>query len=266
MVSPSVGRAEDHVRERRVPSGFNSAAVYADNRNAEGLSESRRYTRSGTAGVSAIVRFRSIGVIGLPRSFMFGALAAVALAGCGTATVTTTSSTAPAATTTAAISTPSASSTPSATSATSTAAATPPSTQTTPGAGATSVSAFRRGFVVEKARFRTLGSDLAKAVEGAGSKSNAQIAVEFQSLSTRAAEQAVRLAKLHPPAKHRKDLAQLTAAFAAVASDLSTIVTAATTGKPQAARAATIKLVRDATQVKAHDNGLTAALGLPQTR
>ncbi len=196
-------------------------------------------------------------MIGLPRSFMFGALAAVALAGCGTATVTTTSSTAPAATTTAASSTPSA---------TSTVTPTPASTQTTPSTGAASVGAFRSAFVAEKARFRTLGSDLEKAVGGAASKSNAQIAVEFQSLSTRAAQQAVRLAKLDPPAKYRKDLAQLTAAFAAVASDLSTIAGAATSGEPQAARSATIKLVRDATQVKAHDNALTAALGLPQTQ
>ena len=199
-------------------------------------------------------------MIGLPRSFMFGALAAVALAGCGTATVTTTSSTAPATTTTAA------SSTPSATSTTSTVTPTPASTQTTPSTGAASVGAFRSAFVAEKARFRTLGSDLEKAVGGAASKSNAQIAVEFQSLSTRAAQQAVRLAKLDPPARYRKDLAQLTAAFAAVASDLSTIAGAATSGEPQTARSATIKLVRDAAQVKAHDNALTAALGLPQTQ
>jgi hypothetical protein len=199
-------------------------------------------------------------VIGSPRSFMFGALVAVALAGCGTATVTKTSSTAPAATTKAA------SSTPSATSTTSTVAPTPTSTQTTSNPGATSVGAFRTAFVSEKTRFRTLGSDLQKAVEGAASKSNAQIAVEFQSLSTRSAQQAVRLAKLDPPATYRKGLAQLTAAFAAVASDLSTIATAATSGEPQTARSATIKLVRHATQVKAHDNALTAALGLPQTR
>jgi hypothetical protein len=205
-------------------------------------------------------------VIGLPRSFMFAALAAVVLAGCGTATVTTTSSTAPAATTTAASSTPSAMSTTSATSTTSAVAPTPASTQTTPSTGAASVGAFRSAFVAEKTRFRTLGSDLQKTVGGAASKSNAQIAVEFQSLSTRAAQQAVRLAKLDPPAKYRKDLAQLTAAFAAVASDLSTIASAATNGEPQTARSATLKLVRDATQVKAHDNALTAALGLPQTQ
>jgi hypothetical protein len=202
-------------------------------------------------------------VIGLPRSFMFGALAAIALAGCGTATVTKTSSPAPAATTTAAGSTPSTTST---TSTTSMVAPTPASTQTTPSTGATTVGAFRSAFVAEKTRFRTLGSDLQKAVEGAASKSNAQIAIEFRSLSTRAAQQAVRLATLDPPAKYRKDLAQLTAAFAAVAADLSTIATAATSGEPQTARSATIKLVRDATHVKAHDNALTATLGLPQTR
>ena len=199
-------------------------------------------------------------MIGLPRSIMLGALAAVAVAGCGTTTVTKTSATAPAAATTAA------SSTASATSTTSMVAPTPASTQTTPSPGATSAGAFRSAFVAEKTRFRTLGSDLQKAVEGAAPKSNAQIAVEFRSLSTRTAQQAVRLAKLDPPAKYRKDLAQLTAAFAAVASDLSTIATAATSGEPRTARSATIRLVRDASHVKAHDNALSAALGLPQTR
>jgi hypothetical protein len=198
-------------------------------------------------------------VIGLPRSFVVGAFATVGLAGCGTTTVTKTSSTAPAATTSAA------SSTPSPTATTSTVAPTPTSTHTTPGTSATSVGAFRSAFVVEKTRFSRLGSDLQKAVESAASTSNAQIAAEFQALSARAAQQAVRLAKLDPPAKYRKDLAQLTAAFAAVAADLSAIATAATRGEPQTARSATIKLVRDATQVKAHDKALTAALGLPQT-
>jgi hypothetical protein len=203
-------------------------------------------------------------VIGFPRRFMVAALAAIGLAGCGSATttVTKTSSAAPTATTTGA------SSTASVTSTTSTVDPAPASTHTTPrtsATGATSVGAFRSGFVAEKTRFRKLGSDLEKAVEGAGSKSNAQIALEFQSLSTRAAQQAVQLAKLDPPAKYSKDLGQLTAAFAAVAADLSTIATAATNGAPQSARAATIKLVRDAARVKAYDVALTAALGLPHT-
>jgi hypothetical protein len=198
-------------------------------------------------------------VIGSPRRFMIGALAAVGLAGCGTTTVTKTASTPPAATRTAA------SSTASATSTTATVTPTVASTTTTPGTRATSVGAFRSGFVAERTRFRSLGSDLQKALESAASKSNAQIAAEFQSLSSGAAQQSVALAKLDPPAKYRKDLAQLTAAFAAVAADLSRISTAATRGEPQTAKSATIALVGDAGKVKAHDAALTAALGLRQT-
>jgi len=195
--------------------------------------------------------------MGLPRRFMVGALVAVGLAACGS--TTTTTSTAPAPATTA---TPSATST---TSTTSTVAPTPTSTQTTAAPGPASVSGFKSAYAAEKVKFRQLGSDLAKAVEGARSKSNAQLATEFQALSVRAAQQAARLANLHPPAKYMNDLAQLTTSFAAVAADLTAIASAATNGDPPAAKAATEKLVQDAARVKAHDTALTKSLGLSQT-
>ena len=193
--------------------------------------------------------------MGLPRRFMVGALMTVGLAACGS-TTTTTSSTAPAPTTTG---------TPSATSSTSTVAPTPTSTQTTAAPGPASVSSFKSAYAAEKVKFSLLGSDLAKAVEGARSKSNAQLATEFQALSVRAAQQAARLANLHPPAKYMNDLAQLTTSFAAVAADLTAIASAATNGDPPAAKAATEKLVQDAARVKAHDTALTKSLGLSQT-
>jgi hypothetical protein len=58
---------------------------------------------------------------------------------------------------------------------------------------------------------------------------------------------------------------QLKARFTTVATDLSEIATAATKGDPQAAKAATEKLVQDAAKVKSSDTALTGALGLPQT-
>jgi hypothetical protein len=192
--------------------------------------------------------------MGLPRRFMAGALAAVGLAACGSSTTATTSSTAPA--TTATTSTLSTAST------TSTVAPTATSTQTTAATGAASVSGFKIAYAAEKVKFSQLGSDLGKAVEGAGSKSNAQLATEFHALSVRAAQQAARLANLRPPAKYANDLAQLTTSFAAVASDLTAIATAATNGAPTAAKSATEQLVRDAAKVKAHDTALTTALGL----
>jgi len=195
--------------------------------------------------------------MGLPRRFMVCALMAVGLAACGSSTTTTTSSTVPATT--------AATATLSATSTTSTVAPAPTSTQTTAATGTASVSGFKSAYAAEKVKFSQLGSDLAKSVEGAGSKSNAQLATEFQALSIRAAQQAARLANLHPPAKYANTLAQLTASFAAVASDLTTIATAATNGDPTAAKSATEKLVRDAARVKAHDTALTKALGLSQT-
>jgi hypothetical protein len=196
----------------------------------------------------------------LRNGLLVAALAAMGLAGCGGTTVTKTLS---ATVTATATSTAARASVTSSASTTSTAAATP--TQTTSSAPASSPADFKRAFAAQKVIFTKLGSDLAKSVEGAGSKSNSALAVEFESLSSRAAQQAVRLAKLDPPAKYLSDLAGLTSGFASVAADLTAISTAAAAGNPPAAKAATTKLLRDAATVKAHDNSLTASLGIPQT-
>jgi hypothetical protein len=133
------------------------------------------------------------------------------------------------------------------------------------GSSGPSLSSFKSGFAADKAQFTKLGTDLATSVEKAGSQSNAELASAFAALSQRATQQASQLGKLDPPAKYKDDLDQLKARFTTVATDLSEIATAATKGDPQAAKAATEKLVQDAAKVKSSDTALTGALGLPQT-
>lgn len=131
------------------------------------------------------------------------------------------------------------------------------------GASAPSGSAFRSGFKTDKAQFRRLGVDLQHAIGGAQAKTNAQLATEFDSLSTRARQQASKLAKLDPPAKYKHSLDELVAGFKAVAGDLSQIASAARANDVQGAKAATRSLVGHAAQVKAADVAISDALGLP---
>jgi hypothetical protein len=133
------------------------------------------------------------------------------------------------------------------------------------GSSGPSVSKFKTGFAADKAQFTKLGSDLGTSVENASTKSNTELAAAFAALSARATQQVAQLSKLDPPAKFKNDLDQLKMRFTAVATDLTSISTAATKGDPTAAKTATEKLVKDAAQVKTSDTALTSALGLPQT-
>lgn len=126
-----------------------------------------------------------------------------------------------------------------------------------------SLSAFKTGFAADKAKFRKLGLDLQREIAGANAKSDAQLATEIGALAARAKQQAAQLSKLNPPAKHKTNLDKLAVGFKAVAADLKQISAAASKHDAAAARAATQRLVAHAAQVKASDDALTAALGLP---
>ena len=131
------------------------------------------------------------------------------------------------------------------------------------GSSPPSLSAFKSGFTVEKSAFRQLGLDLQKAITGAKTKTDAQLAVEISSLSTRASAQASRLAKLKPTPKYTANLAKLVAGFRSVSSDLHAIATAAVKHDAASARTATMTLLADAAKVKSADDAIAHGLGLP---
>ncbi|MGI8413781.1 MAG: hypothetical protein ACR2QA_15095 [Solirubrobacteraceae bacterium] len=133
------------------------------------------------------------------------------------------------------------------------------------GSSAPSLSAFKRGFVTDRAQFRSLGTDVGTTLQQAPTKTDTEIATGFGALATRATQQAAQLRQLKAPAAYKPALDQLVAGFDAVASDLHMISGAGTAHNVQGAKTATATLIHDATKVKAADTSLSAKLGLPKT-
>lgn len=122
---------------------------------------------------------------------------------------------------------------------------------------------FKTGFATSQKDFRKLGTDIAKDITGAGSRTDAQLATEFGGLATRADQQAGGLAALKAPPKYTKRMSSLVAGFHAIKADLSKISTAATHHDAKRAEAATRSLLTDAAKIKTADTSLSKALGLP---
>jgi hypothetical protein len=135
------------------------------------------------------------------------------------------------------------------------------------GSGKSSSSAsqvdFKAGFATSQKAFRKLGTDIAKDITGAGAKTDAVLAKEFDGLATRAEQQARQLAALKAPAKYTQRMTSLVAGFHAIKADLSKIATAATNHDASSAEAATRALLADAAKIKTADVSLSKALGLP---
>jgi hypothetical protein len=122
---------------------------------------------------------------------------------------------------------------------------------------------FKTGFVASQKDFRKLGTDIAKDIMGAGSKTDAELAKEFGGLATRAGQQASQLAALKAPAKYTRRVANLVAGFHGIKADLSKISTAATDHDASGGVSATRALLTDAAAIKTADTSLSKALGLP---
>lgn len=133
------------------------------------------------------------------------------------------------------------------------------------GSSGPSLSSFKSGFAKDKAQFRKLGTDLQTALTKAGSRTDAELATQLGTLSTRAKQQASQLAKLNPPAKFKSNLHTLVTSLNAVGSDLGQIATAATKHDAKTARALTTTLIHNASKVQSSDTALTKGLGLPAT-
>jgi len=125
---------------------------------------------------------------------------------------------------------------------------------------------FKTGFATSQREFRKLGSDLAKDIIGARSKTDAQLAKEFRALAARAGQQASQLAALKPPGEYAKRITSLVASFNATKADLTNIATAAHTHNPSNAEAATRDLLSDAAKIKTADTSLSKDLGLPSAQ
>jgi hypothetical protein len=121
---------------------------------------------------------------------------------------------------------------------------------------------FKTGFAANHKEFSAFATAIAKDLTGAGSKTDAQLATEFDGLATRADQQASQLADLTPPSKYAKRMGTLVTGFHALKADLSTISTAATKHNAQSAETATRTLLTDAAKIKSADTSLSKDLGL----
>jgi hypothetical protein len=137
------------------------------------------------------------------------------------------------------------------------------SSASTTSSSAPSASTFKSGFSTDRVQFRKLGLVLQKEITTAQTKTDAQLATEIAALSVRAKQQAAQLSQLSPPAKYQSALQSLVTAFNAVAADLHKISVAATNNNGPAAKTATVTLIRDSAKVKTADDEITTGLKLP---
>lgn len=106
-----------------------------------------------------------------------------------------------------------------------------------------------------------LGDDVAKDVNGAGSKSNAQLAARFSMLGKRLETVRFGIADLDTPADLKDESKGLTDALASAQMDVEAIAKAAKGSDPAAAQSASKKLVSDARKVTTNQNKLAKATG-----
>jgi hypothetical protein len=133
------------------------------------------------------------------------------------------------------------------------------------GASGPSLNAFKDGFAAQRTSATQFGADLGRAIGTAPQKTNAEIATEFQQLSTRATREAAQLRRLDPPSKYEAQLGHLITGFGTVRTDLREISLAAAAGDVTRARNSTVKLLTDAAHTRTLDRALTATLGLRQS-
>jgi hypothetical protein len=131
------------------------------------------------------------------------------------------------------------------------------------GSSEPSTSSFKSAFSAQKAKLKTLGTEVGTAVEGASKKTDDDLVIEFRSLASRATVLAGALGQLEAPSKYKSELATLQSSLTQVAGALHSIEAAAAAHDGNAAKAGGEELVADAQQVKSSDNALSAKLGLP---
>jgi len=123
-----------------------------------------------------------------------------------------------------------------------------------------SLTTFAAGFSKDRVEFRQLGGDLARALGGAHSRTDAQLATELAHLSKRARVQADRLKRLDPPPAYKDIVNKLTTGLTAVALDLRRISRASIRNDAQTASDATHALIAHSARVKAADVAISKAL------
>ena len=126
-----------------------------------------------------------------------------------------------------------------------------------------SVGQFKSAFAAERAKTKSLGTDVVAAVQGAGTKTASELATKFASLSSETTKAADAFRSMQVPDKYKSQVTTLANALDAAAADMKKISQAAQSNDAAAARTAAESLVTHAEKIQSTDQALTKALGLP---
>lgn len=113
--------------------------------------------------------------------------------------------------------------------------------------------------------FVATGEEVAKTIQGAEDKSNAELAVAFRALAARVDGLKERLDALETPEDLQADRQRLSASMEVVARDLEEISDAARLGQGQEARSQVQELVRHSVETRTARRGLARKAGIPET-
>lgn len=130
------------------------------------------------------------------------------------------------------------------------------------GCGGGSGADFKSGFRQQNPSLSKLGSDIAAALDGAGSKGDPELGTEFAGLSQRAGQVLGKLQGLKPGRAYRSTFATLTSGLAEVQHDLATLAGSARTHSPTSARTTAVTLVQHATSLQSANTQLQSELGI----
>jgi gas vesicle protein len=120
---------------------------------------------------------------------------------------------------------------------------------------------FKSSFTPVVNDFKNVSQGIGTTIQGAASRTDAQIGTEFQQLADRWSAAVNKLNSLTPPANYSSDFNQLKGAATRVESDLKAIVAAAGAHSKTDAQQAATKLVTDIVTAKAASTRITDQLG-----
>jgi hypothetical protein len=105
-----------------------------------------------------------------------------------------------------------------------------------------------------------LGGEVGKSIQNAGKSTNQQLADQFDGYAKRLGDLKQQVDDLDPPKDLENRQGALVSAMGDVQADLQDISDAASKGDPKAARAATVKLIRDSATLASARRALNKAV------
>lgn len=130
------------------------------------------------------------------------------------------------------------------------------------GSSSSSSDTFKKSYQSITTQLQQTSAAIGSAIQGAPSKTDAQIHSTFQALATRWQNQLSQLSALKPPSDLAAKFNTLTSAAGRVESDLSAIVAAAAIHSKTNAEQAAASLVNDAVATRSADAPIRQKLGL----